>query len=99
MQRTRAQRRNHFLLLLGVGVLGLSVWLIVPTPPPAPSHELIHRGWSNSSLSLALHVRSKNGVLDYREYKVLLLMSGLPVLLSELLISRYVRSRFSSMKF
>jgi len=41
----------------------------------------------------------KNGELDYREYKMLLLASGLPVLLSELLLARYVRNRFSALEF
>jgi len=42
---------------------------------------------------------NKNGVLDYKEYKMLLVMSGLPVLLSELLMAQQVKRRFSALKF
>ena len=47
----------------------------------------------------ACYDEDKNGVLDFEEYKLLLLMSGLPVLLSELLLNRFVRNQFAALDF
>ena len=47
----------------------------------------------------SLSPRSKNGVLDYKEFKSLLLTTGLPVLLSELLLSRFVKNQFFAFDF